>query len=785
MASASLSNTIAREDLLDLLQASLDETENLYTASRRLAIANTYDEMVTAITEGLRIPSVNRGVLIQFEYNQDNQITGLEVVSNWHSGWGTPPTRTGVHYGPDVLNTCPRLISSTPLFFDDMHQDAELVWAYPNIFDREHTSALAILPLWVGKRQLGVLLLESEVYYHFSEREIRSYPPLLGQMAIAIENLRLFRQTQEALAETRALYDASQPLASPEELSGLLQSLSEAMARALPAHRVILEIFDVDNRRITYRVQGGLDLSPLQPVSFTELESSLTGWVMRERKPALSPKGTEDPRESLEAQQSRLEQSIGSVLVVPLLYHDRILGALSAFNRLEEPDFNARDITFMTAIANQAAIAVANTQLFEQTQKALAETEALYQASAELNVAHAYDEILNTLQKYTLLGENAQDLSLCFFERAIPTSSSGEGETATLIEPTNTIQIIARSSRISVLSFEQTNLLRTLPSTFQFLHYNAPTIIPEIASFVEFDENTRQQLEKRLGAKSAIFIPLVIGGQWIGYINAIYQQPMAFPEDAIRRLVSLTNQAAVAVQNLRSIAVAEKRADEALLQFQTAQRLSQAQTETELFNLTLEACRSGVRLTTTSIQLLPAGPTWDIETTFKDGYLEQGAHFVDPGLPHVEDGSRYPVAAYPFAQLLLSGQVADSQNTSIDPRITRAARQWLSQNGLAAVLLLPLLVRGHGSPGQTPPAGVLVVGRTTPEPFTSAETTFLQTIATQLSFALDNLRLLQETRQLLQESRRRAPSNSRQPPKSRVIPLPPWRSIRSSSASLP
>lgn len=769
MASASLSNTIAREDLLDQLQASLDETENLYNASRRLAMASTYQELVTAITEGLRIPSINRGVLILFESDLDNQVTSMEVVANWHSGWGILPTRLGTHYGPELLTACPRLVNTSPLFFDDMHEDDELVWTYPDIFDRDHTAGLAIMPLGVGKRQLGVFLLQSEVPYHFSEREIRSYPPLLGQMAIAIENLRLFRETQEALAETRALYDASQPLSSPEELGALLQALTEAVARTLPAHQVHLEIFDLTARQITYQVHSGRDEPSTQGgdgqsagISFEEMEASLTGWVLRERKYALSPKGMDDLREGPAAKSHRQAQTIGAILVAPLLYQERVLGAITASNLLDEPDFSPRDVNFINAIANQAAIAVANAQLFEQTQKALAETEALYQASAELNLAHSYEEILNTLQKHTLLGENAQDISLCFYEHSMPASYEALNQDLTALQNNENqaaIQVVARITQLPASTFDQTYLLRVFPSVIRILTSASPTIIPDVSQATEYDENARRLFSERFGARSTIFLPMVIGGQWIGFINAIYQQPQEFPEEKVRRLVSLANQAAVAVQNLRSIGVAEKRADEAMLQFQTAQRLSQAKDEAELFRLTLGACHSGVNLTSSHILLLPAGPgiTPDASSPQRgfdqpasnDGYLEQAAHFSEPGLPHTEDGLRYPVVFYPFIDLLLSGVPASSSNIASDPRLTLSTRQWFIQNGLAAALLLPLQVHGQ-------PAGLLVVGRNTPEPFLSSETTFLQTITTQLSFALDNLRLLQETRQLLLDSRRRA-----------------------------
>jgi signal transduction histidine kinase len=756
MAAAALSNTLAREDLLDQLQASLDETENLYNASRRLAIANGYQEMLAAITEGFRISSINRGVLFLFDYDRNYQEnissgpgemgdikpSGLLVCANWHSGWGMPPVQIGIRFSSEAFQSCPRLNTPSPLFFDDMHQDDELTWTYPNIFDRDHTAGLAILPLWVGKRQMGVLLLQAESRYHFTERETRSYTSLLGQMAIAIENLRLFQQMQEALSETRALYNASQPLTSPKELSKLLQSLAEAVAQAIPAHQVLLEIFDIKTRQINYLVKGGPDPSPITPITFPELERGLVGWVIRERKPALSHKGIEDQREDPSLRARRYELNWGSMLVVPLLYQEDILGVVVTINLPEEPDFTPRDVHFMTAVANQVAIAVANTKLFEQTQHALSETEALYLASAEINLARTYEEILASLQKNTLLGENAQDISLCFFD-----SQLGDQKTNTEgVSPTKEgIQIAARITKLPITTFEHLYYLRSISPIQRLLHANQPTIIEDVANTTEFDDFSRQLFAQRFGAQSTIFLPLVIAGQWIGFINAIYQQPTLFPEEGIRRLVSLTNQAAVAVQNLRSIALTEKRAADAVLQFKAAQRLSQAQDETSLFRVTLEACASGVNAPSLSIHFV------------NYAYCEQAAHLIAPNISHYEDGTRCPTAEFPFSNLiLLTGQMVTCSSIDKDSRLTQSSRQWLLHNNLSSVLFLPLQIRGHTSSSAAPQIALLVAGRTSSDIFTPAELTFFQTIITQLSIALDNVRLLKETQQLLSESRNRA-----------------------------
>lgn len=59
LAADAVANTLVRQDLLEQLQASLDETENLYHLSTRMSTAATLQEMVAVIPQGMRIPAIN------------------------------------------------------------------------------------------------------------------------------------------------------------------------------------------------------------------------------------------------------------------------------------------------------------------------------------------------------------------------------------------------------------------------------------------------------------------------------------------------------------------------------------------------------------------------------------------------------------------------------------------------------------------------------------------------------------------------------------------------------
>ena len=63
-----------------------------------------------------------------------------------------------------------------------------------------------------------------------------------------------------------------------------------------------------------------------------------------------------------------------------------------------------------------------------------------------------------------------------------------------------------------------------------------------------------------------LYVPLVVGGQWIGFINGVYATSKEFPEAQIRRLNVLARQAAVSVRSIQLLDQAHRRANrEALI----------------------------------------------------------------------------------------------------------------------------------------------------------------------------------------------------------------------------
>ncbi len=116
-----------------------------------------------------------------------------------------PEINTDLDY--DTFNP---LISIETLFFYNDIFDLSIQPAARSSLEAMNVRSIAVLPLWAARKQLGALLFLSEGLHYFTIREMRTFPPLVDQMATAIENMRLFEQTQSALAENRIVLSNQQ-----------------------------------------------------------------------------------------------------------------------------------------------------------------------------------------------------------------------------------------------------------------------------------------------------------------------------------------------------------------------------------------------------------------------------------------------------------------------------------------------------------------------------------------------------------------------------------------------
>ncbi len=195
---------------------------------------------------------------------------------------------------------------------------------------------------------------------------------------------------QESLFRTRILHDASHSLlATAQSLPELVQAVVDNVAAALYADRVTLVMLDRSASAVLHYASGGPGVSGDTPPTLDELWDGLSGWVLREGRPVLSPKDELDPREALAAQQQRLESGLGDIIVAPMRFHDGSVGTLTATNLASGRSLTQQDLELMMALANQAIIAIDNARLVDSLRQSEEKFSRAFRASPDAMMINA------------------------------------------------------------------------------------------------------------------------------------------------------------------------------------------------------------------------------------------------------------------------------------------------------------------------------------------------------------------------------------------------------------
>lgn len=174
------------------------------------------------------------------------------------------------------------------------------------------------------------------------------------------------RTQQERLA---ALYEVSSQLGTTLNLTQLLNLVMDAIIQLTGAERGYLVLFDELTSELETAAARNVDQQTIQGRSM-EISRSVVRRVATEGLPLLTDNAQADSRFS--SHQSVIGFRLRSIMCTPLRARNRIIGAIYVDNRLLSAAFAQEDLDLLVAFANQAAMAIENARLFQQTDQALA-----------------------------------------------------------------------------------------------------------------------------------------------------------------------------------------------------------------------------------------------------------------------------------------------------------------------------------------------------------------------------------------------------------------------------
>src|SRR2546427_405693 len=233
------------------------------------------------------------------------------------------------------------------------------------------------LPLTVRGRALGQMKARLVLPPGAKADEEQLLNIVANQVAIAVENARLYDGVLRRAAEQESLVEAGHLLASTLKVEEVLQRFTELVRTRLRVDVVRIWLHDAGTE---YRLaaQAGLAEKPgLAQMQFAPGEGAV-GWIMEHLTPLQLPDLQVDPRfrERAWAQAEGLLSFVG----VPLMLDDVPVCVLLCWTR-QRREFTSDDVALAQALATSAAVGIRNARLHEETQLRLRHTEMLVAVS--------------------------------------------------------------------------------------------------------------------------------------------------------------------------------------------------------------------------------------------------------------------------------------------------------------------------------------------------------------------------------------------------------------------
>jgi two-component system phosphate regulon sensor histidine kinase PhoR len=284
--------------------------------------------------------------------------------------------------------------------------------------DLNRVQAELLVPLLVRGELIGVLVLgpkRSEIPY--SQDELQTLTTLANQTAVAVQNAWLFSLEQRKAEESNALLDIAEAVSSTLKLTRLLEIISRRTA----------DVCDVDRCSILLLDEGGTQLIPLMSQFGHGVKDSalwrtfkeqtyidaidripLIQRVLREQRPLV----LDDALMSLVPARWTAPFDIKSLLAVPLISKDRVIGLMVLDHTQEGRRFSEEQVNLATTIGTQATIAIENARLYEETIREKERTETIVeQAFAGIMVVDPAQRILTVNPEVEAMsGYSAQEL---------------------------------------------------------------------------------------------------------------------------------------------------------------------------------------------------------------------------------------------------------------------------------------------------------------------------------------------------------------------------------------
>ena len=370
------------ERFTPLAAAALEQTHVLEKERARRREAETLRKAGAAVTETLSLDERLECILEQLNRVVPYDSASVQLLRDDHleivGGRGVPEPEAVIGLKIPIHGDNPNtavVVGREPVILAAAQAAYPLFRRPPNDYIRSWLG----VPLIVRDRVIGMLAVDSVELGHFSEKHVRLVTPFANQVAVAIENARLYEETRRRATEMGILYEVATAAMTAVHLDEVLDCTMVALQETLRPDDIAILLVEPETNELVIRASAGFPGGP--KLVRRTIGVGVPGWVVQTGQPVLLADVREDER------YHACDTGTRSELCVPLQVGERIIGALNLESR-RLTAFSEEDLRLVSTLAGHLAAVIENARLYERAQQEIAERvraeEALCQRAAEL-----------------------------------------------------------------------------------------------------------------------------------------------------------------------------------------------------------------------------------------------------------------------------------------------------------------------------------------------------------------------------------------------------------------